>query len=91
MAVNGVDLLTLSILLAFILVVVGVMLIIVDAARGKGGKEGRGNAKYGGVVVIGPVPIVFGNDSSVVKWAIVLTIVVVLVFALLILLPMMGV
>ncbi|MFP3196705.1 MAG: DUF131 domain-containing protein [Caldivirga sp.] len=91
MAVNGVDLLTLSILLAFILVVVGVMLIIADAARGKGGEEGRGNAKYGGVVVIGPVPIVFGNDSSVVKWAIVLTIVVVLVFALLILLPMMGV
>ncbi|KUO86336.1 MAG: hypothetical protein AT712_05810 [Caldivirga sp. CIS_19] len=91
MAVNGVDLLTLSILLAFILVVVGVMLIIVDAARGKGGEEGRGNAKYGGVVVIGPVPIVFGNDSSVVKWAIILTIVVVLVFALLILLPMMGV
>jgi uncharacterized protein (TIGR00304 family) len=91
MAVNGVNLLTLSILLAFILVVVGVMLIIADAARGKGGEEGRGNAKYGGVVVIGPVPIVFGNDSSVVKWAIVLTIVVVLVFALLILLPMMGV
>jgi len=91
MAVNGVDLLTLSILLAFILVVVGVMLIIADAARGKGGEEGRGNAKYGGVIVIGPVPIVFGNDSSVVKWAIVLTIVVVLVFALLILLPMMGV
>jgi len=91
MAVNGVDLLTLSILLAFILVVVGVMLIIVDAARGKGGEEGKGNAKYGGVVVIGPIPIVFGNDSSVVKWAIILTIVVVLVFALLILLPMMGV
>jgi len=91
MAVNGVDLLTLSILLAFILVVVGVMLIIVDAVRGKGGEEGRGNAKYGGVVVIGPIPIVFGNDSSVVKWAIILTIVVVLVFALLILLPMMGV
>jgi Protein of unknown function DUF131. len=91
MAVNGVDLLTLSILLAFILVVVGVILIIADVARGKGGEEGRGNAKYGGVVVIGPIPIVFGNDSSVVKWAIVLTIVVVLVFALLILLPMMGV
>lgn len=90
--VDTIGIVVLGVILAIVLAIVGIVLMIIDAVRGseEEGSEG-GRAKYGGVVVVGPIPIVFGNDSSVVKWAIILTIVVVVVFLLLLLLPMLGV
>ncbi|WP_291765595.1 TIGR00304 family membrane protein [Caldivirga sp. UBA161] len=90
MIINAADALIISILVAFILAVVGVVLMILDSARSdKGEDEGKG--KYGGVVIIGPIPIIFGNDSSIIKWAIALTIVAVIIFILLVIVPLIGV
>ena len=92
MIINAADALIISILVAFILAVVGVVLIILDSARNdKGREENEGKRKYGGVVIIGPIPIIFGNDSSIIKWAIVLTIVVIIIFILLVIVPLIGV
>ena len=95
MIINTIDALTMSILAAFILAVVGIILMILDSARHGDGKrendDSEGEKKYGGVVIIGPVPIIFGNDSSIIKWAIALTIVVVVIFILLVIIPLMGV
>jgi uncharacterized protein (TIGR00304 family) len=53
--------------LGFVLVFVGVMILIaavvlVSVFRGKNGK-----VKAAGVIVVGPVPIVFGSDKKSVK------------------------
>ncbi len=47
----------------------------------------RREADFGGVVMIGPIPIVFGNNSRVATIAIVLTIVLMLMTFLLFMLP----
>ncbi|GGP20164.1 hypothetical protein GCM10007981_07130 [Thermocladium modestius] len=69
------------------LVIVGMLLIIVDTIKGSGrrenGEEGekeRGEAKVGGVILIGPIPIIIGNDKSLIKWAIILTIIAIMSF-----------
>ncbi|WP_069807451.1 TIGR00304 family membrane protein [Vulcanisaeta thermophila] len=85
-----IDLITLAVALSIILAIIGVVLIIVDLMRsGSKEDEERGSRKtgFGGVVLIGPVPIIFGNDSSTIKWAIILTMVVVIIFILLMVIP----
>ncbi len=80
-----------AITLSIILALLGIVLIMIDVFRSRrdeGNEEGReGKSGVGGVVLIGPVPIIFGNDSSVIKWAIVLTIIIVVLFVVLALLP----
>ena len=95
MFISTADILIMSILASFILAVLGIVLMMLDSARSSKEREDNEDneerGKYGGVVVIGPIPIIFGNDSSVIKWAIALTIVVVIVFILLVILPLIGV
>jgi len=55
-------------------VILGMLLIFVGTAFLSSGKtEGGENAKVstGGVILIGPIPIVFGNDKSMVSVAII--------------------
>ncbi|BDR92990.1 TIGR00304 family membrane protein [Vulcanisaeta souniana] len=86
---------SLAVLLSIVMALLGVILIIIDAMREQKREENKEEEKkekegkktsVGGVVLIGPIPIVFGNDSSVIKWAMVLTIIVVVLFILLTLL-----
>lgn len=55
-------------------VIMGMLLIFIGTAFLSSGKtEGNENAKVstGGVILIGPIPIVFGNDKSMVSVAII--------------------
>lgn len=63
---------TLSIALALL----GILLIALGSLRERGGE-----ARAAGVVLIGPVPIVLGNDRELIKWAIVLTLAALALFA----------
>jgi uncharacterized protein (TIGR00304 family) len=88
------SIISLAIVLSIILAFLGIILIMIDVARGRRGKEKRDGqegeekkAEVGGVVLIGPVPIIFGNDPSVIKWAVILTIIIVVLFVILALLP----
>ena len=58
---------------AIVLVGFGVMVVALLSQTGKGGAEARG----GGVVMIGPIPIIFGSDMKWASVAIVLAIVLV--------------
>ncbi|GAB6948272.1 hypothetical protein JCM16161A_24020 [Vulcanisaeta sp. JCM 16161] len=84
-----------AVILSIVLALLGIALIMIDILRShkeedkEEGEERREERKsgVGGVVLIGPVPIIFGNDPSIIKWAIVLTIVIVVLFVILTLLP----
>ena len=49
-----------------------VLVLFLEAARGR---EGEGKAEAGGVVIIGPVPIVFGSSERATKAVLILAIV----------------
>jgi len=76
---------------AFIMVVVGVLLIFVGSLREARRSSGKEEIRGGAAVIIGPVPIVVGSDAETVKWltvlAIVLTVVAAAIFILLNFIP----
>ena len=52
------------------LIVAGIIIIIAVSARGAGtgeGKAGKAKVRGGGVIMIGPIPIIFGTDKKSVK------------------------
>ena len=74
----------------FALVFLGVFLIVVGVlwSAFKGGREG--SVEAGGVVFIGPIPIVFGSSERVAKYMLVLAFAVSLVLLLLYVLMWRG-
>ncbi len=50
--------------LGFLLFIAGFIVVFVSAFLLAGGGRARG----GGLVLIGPLPIVFGSDAGVVRW-----------------------
>jgi len=55
--------------------------------KSKGEREDRVRTEFGGVVMIGPIPVVFGNNTRAATVAIVLTIVLMLLVFLLFVFP----
>jgi len=76
---------------AFVMIVVGILLIFIGSLREARRSGERGEVRGGAAVIIGPVPIVIGSDTESVKWltilAIVLTVVAAVVFILLNFIP----
>lgn len=54
-----------------------VFLAMMTESKSSGNEEGRTRAKGGGVILIGPIPIVFGSNAKWTSIAIVLTIVLI--------------
>ena len=61
-------------LLGMALLIVGFALVAIALVLAIA-RAGRGEFRGGGVLLIGPLPIVVGTDEEVVKWAIALTVV----------------
>ncbi|MBE0516521.1 MAG: DUF131 domain-containing protein [Methanophagales archaeon] len=76
----------------FLLVVIGILVILAGIfsmayqAWKTGGVE-KPEVRGGGVVMIGPIPILFGTDIGALKFVMILAIVLMVIAALLILLP----
>jgi uncharacterized protein (TIGR00304 family) len=77
----------------FLLVFIGVLIIILGVssmayeARKIGGVETpEGGLRGGGVIMIGPIPIIFGTDVSALKIVMILAIVLMVIAVLLIIL-----
>jgi len=62
-------------LAGLIAIVVGIAVIFIATAFSSRGREGKTEVRTAGVVMIGPIPIIFGNDTRWVIVAIVLAIV----------------
>ncbi|RUM48024.1 MAG: TIGR00304 family protein [Hyperthermus sp.] len=72
-------------MIGFALIFVG-MLVMIASILYQALKQG-GGGKYGGVVVIGPLPIVFGSDSGMVKIAVISAIALMVIALLLMIIP----
>ena len=65
-----------SIILAgFAVVVLGVLLIFIGTALQSSSSSSKTEIHTGGVIMIGPIPIVFGNDKGLVVIAVIFAIV----------------
>ncbi len=70
----------------FILIAVGVVIVVVSilVSAGKSrGTEGEGGSKVrgAGVIMIGPIPIIFGTDKKSVKTVVILALALTIVLA----------
>jgi len=77
---------TIGLLLALAGFAVGILALIIAVLRSA---RGAGRVRGGGVVMIGPVPIVFGTDKESTRILIVLAIVLMVVFLVFTLLPIL--
>ena len=60
--------------LGFGLILVGVVLLFVAAIAASARRSGGGKTKTAGIIVVGPVPIIFGSDKKSVKTILALSI-----------------
>ena len=60
--------------LGTLLIVFGILIILVAVVRRSIPKPGKASVKAGGVIIVGPVPIVFGTDKKMVKTILALSI-----------------
>lgn len=63
-----------------LLVIAGFAVVVVSMFSGAAG--GKTEVKGGGVVMIGPIPVIFGSDAKWASVAVVLAIVLILVYLL---------
>ena len=68
--------------LGIALVVVGVIVIIVALIRASTGDKEKSKVRGAGVVMIGPIPIIFGTDKKSVKEVLALAVALVVVMLL---------
>ncbi|HSQ49201.1 MAG TPA: DUF131 domain-containing protein [Candidatus Deferrimicrobiaceae bacterium] len=69
-------------LFGFVLVVVGLLVVAVSlifASRRRSPSGGKADVRGAGVLMIGPIPIIFGTDKRSVKEAIVLALAITIV------------
>ncbi len=83
---GGVDIIVLALLLIFAGFFLIVLALLLSALRGSG-EEGRVEA--GGVVLIGPVPIVFGTSERIARLMLILAVALAAMALLLFLLPLL--
>jgi len=79
----------------FLLVFIGVLVIIVgvfsmayQAWKTGGVEKPEGGVRGGGVIMIGPIPIIFGTDVGALKIVMILAVMLMVIAALLIILPL---
>ena len=77
---------SIGLLLAIAGFVVGILAFIIAVAKSM---RGGGKVRGGGVVMIGPVPIIFGTDKQSTRMLVLLGIILMVVFLLLTILPLL--
>lgn len=68
------EIITLGLLLVFIGMLLIFFGILSETLKAKEGE--KSGVRGGGVILIGPIPIVFGTDVGAIKWVLILTIIV---------------
>lgn len=63
------------ILVGFVVVILGILLIFVGSALQSSSNSSKNEIQTGGVIMIGPIPIIFGNDKGLVVVAVIFAVV----------------
>lgn len=71
---KGIDIVSLGVILVFIGIALMAIGMIFQAVKSK-----EAEVRGGGVILIGPFPIVFGSDAEAVKTVVILTILLILI------------
>ena len=78
----------------FLLVLIGILVILVglcsmayQAWKTGGQEKSESGLRGGGIIMIGPIPLIFGTDAAALKPVMILAIVLMLIATLLFLLP----
>jgi uncharacterized protein (TIGR00304 family) len=66
-------------LAGIIAIVAGIVVVFVAIAKSSSGRRTEGEVKAAGVVMIGPIPIIFGTDT---RWTIVVIVLAIVLLAL---------
>ncbi len=69
-------LIQLGILLIFLGFLIVFLSIIYETIKESEGNQERREGKVGGVILIGPIPIVFGSNKEVAKWMLIVAAVI---------------
>jgi uncharacterized protein (TIGR00304 family) len=63
------------ILLGFAVVILGILLIFIGTALQSSSNDSKTEIHTGGVILIGPIPIIFGNDRGLVLFGVIFAII----------------
>jgi len=58
-----------------VLIFIGMIIVVISILLRSGRSSGSANARGGGAVIIGPIPIIFGTDKKMVRSMLILAIV----------------
>jgi uncharacterized protein (TIGR00304 family) len=63
------------ILIGFAVVILGILLIFIGTALQSSSNDSKTEVHTGGVILIGPIPIIFGNDKALMLFGVVFAII----------------
>ncbi|MGB7968670.1 MAG: TIGR00304 family protein [Methanobacterium sp.] len=63
------------ILMGFVVVILGILLIFIGTALQSSSNDSKTEIHTGGVILIGPIPIIFGNDKTLILFGVIFAIV----------------
>ncbi|EZQ02091.1 MULTISPECIES: TIGR00304 family protein [Acidianus] len=76
-------LIELGILLVFFGFMIVFLGVIYEAFRNRGEKEGEERkTEAGGIILIGPIPIIFGSSKKIEKWMVIIALIIVIIMVL---------
>ncbi|AWR97017.1 TIGR00304 family protein [Acidianus sulfidivorans JP7] len=69
------------ILLGFLIVFLGVLYEAFFKNRENENNEQQNRTEAGGIILIGPIPIIFGSSKKIEKWMLIIALVIVIIMA----------
>ena len=66
--------------IGFALIAVGIIIVIISIILASSRPAGKGDVKAAGIIMIGPIPIIFGTDSKSVKTVLILALALTIAF-----------
>ncbi len=61
--------------MGFVVVILGILLIFIGTALQSSSNDSKTEIHTGGVILIGPIPIIFGNDKTLILFGVIFAIV----------------
>ena len=64
------------ILMGFAVLILGILLIFIGTALQSSSNDSKTEIHTGGVILIGPIPIIFGNDRTLILFGVIFAIII---------------